>query len=90
MDCSLPGFSVHGILQARTLEWVAISFSKPGHERNLNVQMQTMEACPQGMVRKCPTTPYWRKKATGRGSFNSRLVFDMYTHIWHARKIILA
>ena len=22
MDCSLPGFSVHGILQARTLEWV--------------------------------------------------------------------
>ena len=27
MDCSLPGFSVHGILQARTLEWGAISFS---------------------------------------------------------------
>ena len=28
MDCSLPGFSVHGIFQARVLEWVAISFSK--------------------------------------------------------------
>ena len=28
MDCSLPGFSVHGILHARTLEWVAISFSR--------------------------------------------------------------
>ena len=27
MDCSLSGFSVHGILQARTLEWVAVSFS---------------------------------------------------------------
>ena len=27
MDCSLPGSSVHGILQARTPEWVAISFS---------------------------------------------------------------
>ena len=27
MDFSPPGFSVHGILQARTLEWVAISFS---------------------------------------------------------------
>ena len=25
--CSLPGFSVHGILQARILEWVTISFS---------------------------------------------------------------
>ena len=28
MDYSLPGSSVHGILQARILEWVAISFSK--------------------------------------------------------------
>ena len=27
MDCSPPGFSVHGILQARILEWVAISSS---------------------------------------------------------------
>ena len=27
MDCRLPGLSIHGILQARTLEWVAISFS---------------------------------------------------------------
>ena len=28
MDCSLPGSSVHGILQARILEWVATSFSR--------------------------------------------------------------
>ena len=28
VDCSLPGSSVHGISQARILEWVAISFSK--------------------------------------------------------------
>ena len=28
MDNSRPGFSGHGILQARILEWVAISFSK--------------------------------------------------------------
>ena len=28
MDCSPPGSSVHGILQARTLEWVAIHFSR--------------------------------------------------------------
>ena len=27
MDCSLPGSSVYGILQARVLEWVAIAFS---------------------------------------------------------------
>ena len=28
VDCSLPGSCIHGILQARILEWVAISFSK--------------------------------------------------------------
>ena len=28
MDCSLPGFSIHEIFQARILEWVAIPFSR--------------------------------------------------------------
>ena len=28
MDCSLPGSSIHGILQIRILEWVAIPFSR--------------------------------------------------------------
>ena len=28
VDCCLPGSSVHGISQARKLEWVAISFSR--------------------------------------------------------------
>ena len=27
MDCRLPGFSIHGIFQARVLEWGAIAFS---------------------------------------------------------------
>ena len=33
MDCSLPGSSIHGIFQARVLEWVAIAFSNtwPSH-----------------------------------------------------------
>ena len=33
MDCSLPASSVHGIFQARVLEWGAIAFSddKPRH-----------------------------------------------------------
>ena len=29
MVCSLPGSSVHGIFQARVLEWGAIAFSEP-------------------------------------------------------------
>ena len=36
MDCNLPGSSVHGILQARILEWVSLSFSRassrPGNQ----------------------------------------------------------
>ena len=33
MDCSLPGSSVHGIFQARVLEWVAIAFSNKNVRR---------------------------------------------------------
>ena len=35
MDCSLPGSSIHGICQARVLEWGAIAFSKHFHEVGL-------------------------------------------------------
>ena len=31
MDCSLPGSSIHGIFQARVLEWGAITFSEYAH-----------------------------------------------------------
>ena len=34
MDCSLPGSSVHGIFQARVLEWGAIAFSGEAHRSN--------------------------------------------------------
>ena len=35
MDCSLPGSSVHGIFQARVLEWVATAFSLKLLEENI-------------------------------------------------------
>ena len=35
MDCSLPGSSIHGIFQARVLEWSAIAFSRMGVGRVL-------------------------------------------------------
>ena len=34
-DCSLPGTSIHGIFQARVLEWGAIAFSKQLMEKPL-------------------------------------------------------
>ena len=37
MDCSLPGSSVHAILQARILEWVAIPSSRASSQPGLNL-----------------------------------------------------
>ena len=44
MDCSLPGSSVHGILQARVLEWVAIPFSTGSSQ----YRDQTRVSCTAG------------------------------------------
>ena len=40
MDCSLPGSSVHGIFQARVLEWVEISFSRYGDDTTLMAESE--------------------------------------------------
>ena len=40
MDCSLPGSSVHGIFQARVLEWGAIAFSNHTHYHHQNTHIQ--------------------------------------------------
>jgi len=39
VDCSLPGSSIHGIFQARVLEWVAISFYLLGVTKNLTLMI---------------------------------------------------
>ena len=39
MDCSLPGSSVHGIFQARGLEWGALYVFQKAPERNLFVHL---------------------------------------------------
>ena len=44
IDCSLPGSSVRGILQARILEWVAISFSR----RSSQARDRTWVSCIAG------------------------------------------
>ena len=68
-DCSLPGFSIHGIFQARVLEWDAIAFSdiiayttiKYGLSRWLSATESTCQCRRLGFhpwVRKIP----WRRK----------------------------
>ena len=37
MDCGLPGSSIHGIFQARVLEWGAIAFSDRHSYRDINI-----------------------------------------------------
>ena len=53
MDCSWPGSPVHGVLQARMLEWVAIPFSgdlpNPGVEpRSPALQADSLPSEPPG------------------------------------------
>ena len=42
MDCSLPGSLVHGIFQARILEWVAISFSRGSFQPRDRTQVSSI------------------------------------------------
>jgi len=54
MDCSPPGFSVHGILQAIILEWIVIPFSRgtsPPRDRTLD---------------SCITDKFFTIEATGK------------------------
>ena len=52
MDCSLPGSSVHGIFQARVLEWGAIAFSgmdvRVGLKRKLSAKELMLLNCGVG------------------------------------------
>ena len=40
MDCGPPGSSIHGIFQARVLEWGAIAFSNIGKGVRINVRFK--------------------------------------------------
>ena len=53
MDCSPPGFSVHGPLQARILEWVGVSFSRGSSQP----RDQTHVSCVSGIGRH--VLPHW-------------------------------
>ena len=64
MDCSLPGSSVHGIFQARVLEWVAIPFSRG----SFRPRDWTQVSCIAGD--SLPADPAGKPKNTGVGSLS--------------------
>ena len=65
MDCSLPGFSVRRILQARILEWVAIPFSRASsHPRDW--AWISCIACRFFLLSEPPGKPTWPSNPTTR------------------------
>ena len=52
MDCSPPGSSIHGIFQARVLEWAAIPFSR-GSSPHIQVPLTSSQKQSRLLVTKC-------------------------------------
>ena len=57
VDCSPPGSSVHGILQARILEWVAISFSRDLPNPEIEPMSPASPASPASQEDSLPSEP---------------------------------
>ena len=62
MDCSPPGSFVHGILQARIQEWVAIPFSR-GSNISKHFKVQTPEN--EGWKKEFPLLSAWKQSPVG-------------------------
>ena len=71
MDCSPPGSSVHGILQTRMLEWVAIS--SPRDLPNLGIQ----PGCPELKADSLPPEPL-RKPTISKERFKCIALISFY------------
>ena len=85
MDCSLPSSSVHGILQAKILEWVAIPFSGGSSQ----ARDRTHVSC---IVDSLPSKPPGKPKNTGVGSLSLlQWIFPTQELNWgllHCRQIL--
>ena len=71
MDCSPPSSSVHGILQARILEWVVISFSR-GSSQGLNPGLP-----------HCRQTLYCLSHQRSNKSERERQILHINTSVWN-------
>ena len=86
MDYSLPGFSVHGILQARILEWVAIPFSSRSSQPGDQTQVSPLQ------VNSLLLEPPGKPKNTGVGSLSLlQRIFpnqELNCSLLHCRRIL--
>ena len=82
MDCSLPGSSVHGISQARILEWVAISSSR-GSSGPRDRTCVSCVSCPAGISGK-PILKWYHLHIWGCWYFSWQSWFQLVIHpVWH-------
>ena len=71
MDCKLPGSSVHGILQARGLKWVAFSFFRGSSQPRDWTQAPTLQAD------SLPSEPQGKHVNSGSVSLNGLRFVDL-------------
>ena len=80
MDCSLPGSSVHGIFQARVLEWGAIAFSSLGSYTTSSVLKHSFW-CQCSKLPDWPLTQSHQLEIQESGSGNTKLLKAFIYHI---------
>ena len=78
MGCSPPGYSVHGIFQAKILEWVAISFSR----RSSRTRDQTWVSCIDRQILYSWTT-IGIKEVASPVSLNLNILWSKHYHEKH-------
>ena len=61
MDCSPPGSSVHGIFQARVLEWVAIAFFLVIREMQIKTIMSPLYNHRAATIKKTDNNKHWQR-----------------------------
>ena len=96
MDCNLPGSSIHGIFQARVLEWVAIAFSAKFCSRHqiwififsfilkiVHVLCWHLWKYRKGwMIKKKNTIFQSRKNKCSKFTFITLLYLNIYMYTW--------
>ena len=67
VDCSSPGSSVHGILQARILEWVAISYSRGSYQARDQTHTSCVSCIGRWILYHCTS---WEARKQNKKAIN--------------------
>ena len=88
MDCSLPGFSVHGIFQTRILEWIAIPSPGDLPDPGIEPRSSTLQAIRKAIQTTLPSNYLW-KLIAGLDSLSILWWLHGYYLNWYSQKTLL-